>query len=220
MNKAPNRALIVIDVQNEYVTGKLPIEYPPIQTSLSHIGRAIDVARAAAIPVVVVQHDESETSRLFAKGSEGWKLHPAVADRAYDRLVNKTVASAFIGTDLCQWLADRSIDTLTIAGYMTHNCDASTIMQASEASMQVEFLTDASGSLPYENTAGKASAEEIHRVFSVVFHTGFAATATTDEWIAAVQAKRAIDRGNIYASNTKARAAANLPAGSSPDSGH
>ncbi|EQD52965.1 hypothetical protein B1A_12544, partial [mine drainage metagenome] len=32
LNK-PRRALIVIDVQNEYVTGNLPIEYPDIHLS-------------------------------------------------------------------------------------------------------------------------------------------------------------------------------------------
>ncbi|MBH9687194.1 cysteine hydrolase, partial [Burkholderia cepacia] len=31
---AARRALIVIDVQNEYVTGNLPIEYPPLDVSL------------------------------------------------------------------------------------------------------------------------------------------------------------------------------------------
>ena len=39
-----NRALIVIDVQNEYVTGNLPIVYPDLTTSLANIGAAIDTA--------------------------------------------------------------------------------------------------------------------------------------------------------------------------------
>ncbi|MCP2342182.1 isochorismatase family protein [Actinomadura rupiterrae] len=50
-----NRALIVIDVQHEYVTGKLPIAYPPLDVSLANIGAAMDAATRAAIPVVVVQ---------------------------------------------------------------------------------------------------------------------------------------------------------------------
>src|SRR3546814_14869269 len=51
----PQRALVVIDVQNEYVTGNLRIEYPPVEDSLRNIGKAIDGARSAGIPVVVVQ---------------------------------------------------------------------------------------------------------------------------------------------------------------------
>lgn len=44
---SPNGALVVIDVQNEYVTGRMRIEYPPVATSLANIGRAMDTARAA-----------------------------------------------------------------------------------------------------------------------------------------------------------------------------
>ncbi|MGE5651514.1 cysteine hydrolase family protein [Noviherbaspirillum sp. UKPF54] len=208
MSNAPRRALIVIDVQNEYVTGNLPIEYPPIQTSLPNIGRAMDAARAAGVPVIVVQHDSPEAAPLFAKGSAGWQLHAVVAERAHDHLVNKTMASAFAGTDLAQWLNEHEIDTLAVAGYMTHNCDASTILHAAHAGLKVEFLSDASGSLPYENAAGKASAEEIHRAFSVVFHSSFAAVATTDEWLAAVQADSQLERDNIYTSNLRARSSA------------
>jgi nicotinamidase-related amidase len=205
MTAAPKRALIVIDVQNEYVTGNLPIEYPPVQDSLYNIGRAMDAARAAGVPVIVVQNRAPENAPLFAAGSPGWQLHPAVGDRARDHYLQKTLPSAFAETGLAQWLAERAIDTLTVAGYMTHNCDASTIFHALHAGLTVEFLADASGAVPYENEAGKASAEEIHRVFSVVFHSRFAAVLSTDEWIAAVQAQRATVRGSIFASNQRAR---------------
>lgn len=206
MSVAPRRALLVIDVQNEYFTGGLPIEYPPVGTSLPNIGLAMDSARAAGVPVIVVQHDAPENSPVFAKGSQGWQLHPVVAERPADHRINKTMASVFTGTDLAEWLSAKAIDTLTVVGYMTHNCDASTIYHASHQGLNVEFLADATGALPYENAAGKVSAEEIHRVFSTVFHTGFAAVATTADWIAAVQDGRALARDNIYLSNMRTRA--------------
>ncbi|ASV98234.1 cysteine hydrolase family protein [Paraburkholderia aromaticivorans] len=202
----PRRALIVIDVQNEYVSGDLPIEYPDVQSSLANIGRAMDAARAAGVPVVVVQNLAPASSPLFARGGSGAQLHPAVAERARDHYVEKSLPSAFTGTDLADWLAARQIDTLTVTGYMTHNCDASTINHAVHAGLAVEFLHDATGSVPYENSAGFASAQDIHRVFSVVLQSRFAAVASTDEWIAAVRGGAPLERGNIYASNQKARA--------------
>ena len=63
---ANRRALIVIDVQNEYVTGNLPIEYPPLDVSLANIGRAIDAAHAAGVPVIVVQHVAPAGAPIFA----------------------------------------------------------------------------------------------------------------------------------------------------------
>jgi len=199
------RALIVIDVQNEYFTGKLPIEYPPVQQSLPNIVQAMKVARESGIPVVVVQHDTPAGAPVFAVGSDGWQLHPDIAALGADLVVNKKLASSFTGTGLAQWLADKQIDTLTIAGYMTHNCNASTIIEAAHMGLAVEYLSDATGSLPYENAAGLATAEEIHRVFSVVFHSNFAAVTTTREWADAVSAGKALSKDNIYLSNSRAR---------------
>jgi nicotinamidase-related amidase len=202
----PRRALIVIDVQNEYVTGDLPIEYPDVQTSLENIGRAIDAAHAASIPVVVVQNFAPAHAPIFARGTDGAQLHPVVTSRARDHYVEKSLPSAFAGTDLAAWLSANEIDTLTIVGYMTHNCDASTIFHALHAGYAVEFLADATGSVPYENRAGSASAEEIHRVFCVVLQSRFAAVLGTGEWIAALASGAQPERGSIYASNRQARA--------------
>lgn len=205
MSLSPRRALIVIDVQNEYFDGDMPITHPPVEASLPNIVRAMEAARAHGIPVITVQHDAPADSPIFAKGSHGWRLHPDIAAERADHHIHKSLASVFAGTGLREWLAAREIDTVTIAGYMTHNCNASTILEAAHNGLQVEYLADASGSLPYENAAGKASAEEIHRVFSVVFHTGFAAVTTTGTWIGAVADRAAPGRDNIYASNQRAR---------------
>ncbi|MEO8023800.1 cysteine hydrolase family protein [Polaromonas sp.] len=202
----PRRALVVIDVQNEYFTGNLLITHPPVQQSLPNIGRAMDAARTAGIPVVVVQHSAVASAPLFAKGSPTWELNEVVASRPRDHYIEKAWPSVFTGTGFADWLKEKQIDTLTVIGYMTHNCDASTIFEAMHRGLQVEFLQDATGSLPYANTAGSATAEEIHRVFSVVFHTTFAAVAATDQWIDAVQAGRSLEKGNILASNQAALA--------------
>lgn len=206
--KPPRRALVVIDVQMEYFTGSLRIDYPPIEQTLANIGRAMDAAHAAGIPVVVVQHSAPPASPVFAKGSAPWQLHPAVATRPHTHFIEKTHASVYTGTDFAAWLESQGIDTLTVVGYMTHNCDASTIFEATHRGLQVEWLQDASGALPYANEAGQASAEEIHRVFSVVFQTGFAAVGSTAAWLAAVQAGQALPKSNILVSNQAAVAAA------------
>lgn len=207
MSATPRRALIVIDVQNEYVSGNLPIEYPPVQQSLAAIARAMDAARAAGLPIAVVQQMAPATSPLFAQGSHGGALHEVVASRPFDHLIQKSLPSAFTGTDLTAWIAAHGVDTLVIAGYMTHNCDASTIVHALHDGLAVEFLHDAAGSVPYANRAGQASAEELHRVFSVVLQSRFAAVLSTDEWVAALASGGAPERDNIAASNQRARAA-------------
>ena len=126
MSNAPKRALIVIDVQNEYFSGNLRIEYPPVGDSLPNILHAMDAAHAAGIPVVVVRHLAPAGAPIFAPGSHGVELHPQVAERPRDLLLDKSKASALSGTGLGDWLRERGVDTLTLVGYMTHNCDDST----------------------------------------------------------------------------------------------
>lgn len=205
-SQIPHRALIVIDVQNEYETGGLRIQYPPVAESLRNIGRAMDTARDAGIPVIVVQQTSPATAPLFAEGSYGWELQEVVAGRPRDHYLRKRLASAFAGTGLRDWLAAHAIDTLAVVGYMTHNCNDTTIKHAFDAGLQVEFLVDASGSVPYANRAGAASAEEIHRVFAVVEQSNFAAVMTTDEWIAHLAEGTVPERDTIHASHQRALA--------------
>ncbi|WP_033997018.1 isochorismatase family protein, partial [Pseudomonas paraeruginosa] len=116
------------------------------------------------------------------------------------------LASSFVGTGLGDWLRERDIDTLAVVGYMTQHCDDSTIRQAIHEGWQVEYLHDASGSVPYRNRAGQASAEEIHRIFGIVLQSSFAAVLSTDEWLETLAGRHLPERDNIYASNQRALA--------------
>ncbi len=205
MEHSPRRVLIVIDVQNDYVGGNLPIEYPPVELSLANIGRAMDAAGAAAVPVVVVHHVLPKAAPVLAKGSPGAELHGTVAARSRDHYVLKSQAGALSGTGLEEWLRARQVDTVTIVGYMTHNCDFSTVVQALHAGFAVEVLSDATGALPYANRAGSATAEEIHRIVTVVMQSNFAAVMSTAEWIDILHTGRPPERDTIYASNQRAR---------------
>ncbi len=80
-----------------------------------------------------------------------------------------------------------------------------TVIEAQERGFEAEFITDATGSLPYANEAGKATAEEIHRIFSVVMQSSFAATITTNEWINVIENNKLAKRSNIYLSNQQAK---------------
>lgn len=51
--------------------------------------------------------------------------------------------------------------------------------------------------MPYANSLGSVSAEEIHRVFTVVMHTGFAAVVSTDDWLATIESGSALQPDKI-----------------------
>ncbi|MBJ6723097.1 cysteine hydrolase family protein [Geomesophilobacter sediminis] len=199
------RALIVIDVQNDYDGGNLPIAHPPIAGSLANIGRAMDAAKKRGVPVVAVQNINAPDAPIFAEGTPGAELHPVVASRGWDHYFRKNMPSTFSAPGFEAWLRENGITTITIVGYMSHNCDLSTAIEAVHRGFKVEFLSDATGSLPYANRAGRASGEEIHRVVSVVLQSRFAAVMTTEEWIEVLETGREPERDSIYASSRRGR---------------
>lgn len=176
------RALLVIDVQNEYFTGKLPITYP--SGSLDNILRVMDIAEKRGIPIIVVRHTQpQEDSPIFRKGSKEWELHSEVAKRRYDLLIDKNVPGSFTGTELETWLKNRGIDTVVISGYMTQMCCDTTARQASHLGFSVEFLSDATGTLAFKNNAGAVTDEELHRATLVAQDTFISKVISTSEWI-------------------------------------
>lgn len=177
-----NRVLLVIDVQKEYFTGKLPVTYPP--ESLENILKAIETAKVNAIPIILVQHTNLvEGSVTFVKKTEGWELLPEIENRQYDHLIEKNLPGSFTGTDLEKWLQDNNINTVTISGYMTQMCCDTTARQAYHRGFKVEFLSDATGTISVSNYAGTVTDEELHRSILVTQAMRFSNVLTTDEWI-------------------------------------
>ncbi len=176
------RALLVIDVQNEYFTGKLPVSYP--SGSLENILKTMDAAKQCGIPTAVIQHRAiREGSPVFRFQSPEWELHPEIAVRPRDVLIEKTLPGAFTGTNLEAWLTENGIDTVTISGYMTQMCCDTTARQAFHRGYKVEFLSDATGTLAFSNNAGSVTAEELHRAILVTQAQRFSAVMKTSEWI-------------------------------------
>jgi len=179
-----SRALLVIDVQNEYFTGALPITHPV--GHLENILRVMDAARGK-MPAVVVQHHFPDPSKpFFQKGTPGWALHPEVAGRPRDLLVEKTMPGSFTGTGLEDWLRSNGITTVTVAGYMTHMCCDTTAREAVHRGFTVELLSDAMGTLALSNSAGSVTAEELHRSILCAQQMLLSEVLSSDEWIARV----------------------------------
>jgi len=182
MPDKPKRALLVIDVQNEYFTGKLPVTYP--SGSLTNLLSAMDAAHEHEMPVVAIQHASPQPDApVFRKGGKEWELHPEVAARPHDVLIHKALPGSFTGTELETWLRERGVETVVIAGYMTQMCCDTTARQAVHLGFGVEFLSDATGTLAIKNDAGEVSDEELHRAILVTQQMRFSRVMKTGHWI-------------------------------------
>ena len=176
-----DEALLVIDVQNEYFTGKLPVTFPV--GSFEHILAAMDAANDAHIPVIVIQHTSlAPDAPTFRKGTYAWELHEEIKKRPYNLLIEKALPGSFTGTGLGPWLEQRGIPSLAIAGYMTQMCCDTTARQAFHRGYAVTFLSDATGTLSVTNPAGSISDADLHRAILVTQQMRFSNVMTTGEW--------------------------------------
>jgi nicotinamidase-related amidase len=196
---APCRALIVIDVQQEYFSGPLEIQYPPHADSLRQIVGAIDAATAEGIPVVAVQHTSGEGAPVFNPTQPGFQLHPEVATRrtAEWKSIVKQYGTVFAGTDLLPWLREHGIDTITLVGYMTNNCVLASAAEAETHGLTAEVLADATGAINIANQAGFADAKTVHTTLMALLNSNFAAVADTATWSAAAATGRALPKSDL-----------------------
>lgn len=176
------RALLVIDVQNEYFTGALPITYP--KESFGNILKVIEAAKKKDILIIAIQHTAPQKdSKSFVKGSAAWQLHEDVVRLGYDYLIVKNLPGSFTGTNLEELLEENQIETVTICGYMTQMCCDTAARQAFHLGYAVEFLSDATGTLDISNYAGTVTAEELHRSILVTQAMRFSKVISAENWI-------------------------------------
>lgn len=181
---APQRAIIVIDVQNDYFGGPLAIQYPARDTSETNMVAMLDTAVEQNIPVALVQHTLPAGAPIFDEGTDGWQNRPALEELWQPTWTrsNKSVASSLADADLVAWLREQKVDTITLVGNMTNNCVLGTAAAAEGMGFAVEVVSDATGAIHMKNSAGEASAQQVHETLMTVLNSNWAAVATTAQW--------------------------------------
>jgi nicotinamidase-related amidase len=156
-NDAVTSALILIDLQNDYFAD--PELARCRDDLLERCNELVARARASGAPVVEVQtvhaHDKSTWALNMREDDQGMALEgtsgAARLDglREPDHVVVKTRDSAYFGTDLDPWLADRKVDRLVLAGVSTESCIAATAVDAYARDLRVVLVEDAIASVEW-----------------------------------------------------------------------
>src|ERR1039458_9351679 len=98
LEKRPNTALLVIDVQNGVVG-----EAHERDAVIANIGSLVEKARREQVPVVWVQHFDEQ----LARGSDGWRIVPELTPGDAEPLVEKNYGDSFEATTLETGLSGR-----------------------------------------------------------------------------------------------------------------
>lgn len=140
------KALIIIDVQSGLFNRATPVY--GAEALLQNINSLVERAHENDVPIFYIQHSNSST---LAKGSEDWKLHPAMQPTELDGVIHKQHGSAFVETGLGEDLASREVGKLTITGMVTQGCVKATCLDALKLGYGVDLVEDAHST--YSKTA-------------------------------------------------------------------
>jgi len=137
---AGGAALLVIDLQQGLFRRSTPVfaEDSLVRT----ISGLVDAARAAAVPVVIVQH----SNKMLVAGTSSWKLHPSLRPRDEDVRLHKTRGDAFEATDLDALLTARSVGTVYVTGLVSEGCVRATCLGGVKRGYHVVLVSDAHSS--------------------------------------------------------------------------
>ena len=158
-------ALIIIDIQNDYFPGgKMELVGPDEAAAQAHT--LLDRFRATAKPTIHIQHISlSKTATFFLPDSEGANIHSSIAPLAGDTVVVKHFPNSFRETTLLDQLKALDVDSVVIAGMMTHMCVDATSRAAADLGFKVTVVADACATraLTYGDTT--IPAEHVHKAF-------------------------------------------------------
>lgn len=129
-----------------------------INAAIAHTVPLLAAARARGWPVAhsrIVYADDDADHNIFSlkvPGMLGLKEHapnsaivPELAPRAGELVVRKTVPSAFFGTSLAAWLAQRGVQTLLVAGSVTSGCVRASVVDAMSWGFRPLVVSDCVG---------------------------------------------------------------------------
>jgi len=136
-------AVIVVDVNIGFTDPSSPLACD-LDDVVEAIGRLLDEARRAGIPVVYTTVSYGEGDRVAAAafidkvpalltleaGSHWVEVDPRIAPRADEPVLNKLFASAFFGTPLSSLLAAAGRASLIVTGASTSGCVRATVVDA------------------------------------------------------------------------------------------
>lgn len=132
-------ALLVIDVQQALCSGEQAAF--DCHGVIKRINRVSRGARAAAVPVVVIQHEAADGA--LRHGTPGWQLAGDLETQPTDILLRKTATDSFHRTDLHVLLQARGVTRLAICGLHSEFCVDTTTRRALALGYPVVLVRDA-----------------------------------------------------------------------------
>ena len=138
-----NKALLLIDIQNDYFPGgKMELE-GSLKAS-EQAKKVLTHFREKNWPLIHIQHMSVRPGgTFFIPGTEGVEIHQNVRPLPGELVIQKTFPNGFRDTPLSEHLNKEGIEHLVITGMMTHMCVEATTRAAFDLGFQCTVVHNA-----------------------------------------------------------------------------
>lgn len=144
------KALLVIDMLNDFVLDGAPLKVPKIERIIDPIKREMEKARSEGYPVIYLCDSHDKEDREFEmfpphaiRNTEGSKIIEELKPQGNDIIVRKSSFSGFFNTDLDEILKKLSVKKLIVTGDVTNICVYYTVAGAVMRGYRVDVVKDA-----------------------------------------------------------------------------
>ncbi|HEX5558395.1 MAG TPA: cysteine hydrolase family protein [Gaiellales bacterium] len=168
------RALLIVDIQNDYFAGgRNPLEGP--ERAAAKARELLDAFRASGEPLVHMQHVWDAPDAAFMQpGTPGVEIHDSVAPADGETVIQKANPNSFLDTPLEKHLRDQGVDSLVVCGMMTSMCVDATVRAAADLGFATTVVHDACATMPLEFGGRSVPAADVHTAFIAAMGDGYA----------------------------------------------
>jgi nicotinamidase-related amidase len=150
-------ALLIIDMQNDFVRAGAPMQMPGAQSIIANVKVVLEAFRDQGLPVfhvVRVHRGDGSDVELFRReifkkvpfaieGAPGSEIIDELRPLQGEYHIRKNRMSAFMNTDLDLLLRSLGIDSLFVTGIQTPNCIRTTVFDAAAFGYHTFLVEDA-----------------------------------------------------------------------------
>ena len=175
-----NASLLIIDAQNEYLSG--PLALSGMDAATANIGLLLDAARKAKRPVIHIRHLGTVGGMFDPQGERG-DFIKGLEPQGDELIIEKRMPNAFNDTGLQKALDNLGSLDVIVCGFMSHSSVSTTVRAAKDYGLRCTLVEDACATRDLPTPDGIIPAAQVQKTEMAIMNDNFATLTLTKNLI-------------------------------------